>query len=163
MIVGVLTQLEPEDLAHLASQLRAKHHPGPLPEAHGDLYELGGLLSPPEQQLKLKVRQFMHDEIAPLVEEHWLRGTFPMDLIPKFGALDIAGLTFKGYGFPGGSCVLEGLLAEEMARVDVSMSTFFGVQSGLAMGSIYLCGSEGAEAKLLAEDAALRAPGRSLD
>merc|ERR1711974_198448 len=28
------------------------------------------------------------------------------------------------------------------ARVDVSMSTFFGVHSGLAMGSIYLCGSE---------------------
>ncbi len=141
-LVGLLTQLEPEDVAHLAAQVRAKHHKGPLPEAHGDLYELGGLLSPPEQELKLRVRALMQDEIAPIVEEHWLRGTFPMDVIPRIAALDIAGLTFKGYGFPGGSCVLEGLLAEEMARVDVSISTFFGVQSGLAMGSIYLCGSE---------------------
>jgi len=37
---------------------------------------------------------------------------------------------------------MEGILAMELARVDTSMSTFFGVQSGLAMGSIYLLGSE---------------------
>ena len=37
---------------------------------------------------------------------------------------------------------MEGIIAIEVARVDVSMSTFFGVHSGLAMGSIYLCGSE---------------------
>jgi glutaryl-CoA dehydrogenase len=37
---------------------------------------------------------------------------------------------------------MEGILAMEMARVDASIATFFGVQSGLAMGSIYLLGSE---------------------
>ena len=141
-LVGVLTQLEPEDLAHLASQVRAKHPRHPLPEPHGDLYELGELLAPEEREIKLRVREFMQREIAPIVDEHWLRGTFPLEVIPKFGSLRIAGLTFKGYGFPGRSCVLEGLVAEEIARVDVSFSTFFGVQSGLAMGSIYLCGSE---------------------
>jgi glutaryl-CoA dehydrogenase len=41
-----------------------------------------------------------------------------------------------------GCFLLEGFLAMEMARVDTSISTFFGVQSGLAMGSIYLLGSE---------------------
>ena len=30
----------------------------------------------------------------------------------------------------------------ELARTDPSISTFMGVHSGLAMGSIYLCGSE---------------------
>lgn len=30
----------------------------------------------------------------------------------------------------------------ELARVDPSIATFRGVHSGLAMGSIYLCGSE---------------------
>ena len=30
----------------------------------------------------------------------------------------------------------------ELARVDSSIATFFGVHSGLAMGSIYLCGSD---------------------
>jgi glutaryl-CoA dehydrogenase len=34
------------------------------------------------------------------------------------------------------------MMAREMARVDSSIATFMGVHSGLAMGSIYLCGSE---------------------
>ncbi len=34
------------------------------------------------------------------------------------------------------------MVAMEMARVDSSIATFFGVHSGLAMGSIYLCGSD---------------------
>ena len=34
------------------------------------------------------------------------------------------------------------MVAREMARVDSSIATFMGVHSGLAMGSIYLCGSE---------------------
>jgi glutaryl-CoA dehydrogenase len=33
-------------------------------------------------------------------------------------------------------------VAMELARVDSSIATFTGVHSGLAMGSIYLCGSE---------------------
>ncbi len=37
----------------------------------------------------------------------------------------------------------------EIARVDSSISTFFGVQSGLAMGSIYYCGSEEQKQKWL--------------
>src|SRR5690606_26692827 len=52
------------------------------------------------------------------------------------------GLTYDGYGCGGKSSVMEGLIAMEIARVDASVATFFGVQSGVAMGSIYLCGSE---------------------
>tara|TARA_R100000406_G_C3096098_1_gene120737 strand:- start:214 stop:1242 length:1029 start_codon:yes stop_codon:yes gene_type:complete len=65
-----------------------------------------------------------------------------MHIIPKMAELDIAGLTYQGYGCPGHSALLEGFIAMEMARIDTSISTFFGVQSGLAMGSVYLCGSE---------------------
>ena len=36
-----------------------------------------------------------------------------------------------------------------MARVDSSFATFFGVHSGLAMGSIYLVGSEEQKQKWL--------------
>jgi glutaryl-CoA dehydrogenase len=34
------------------------------------------------------------------------------------------------------------MISMELGRVDSSIATFFGVHSGLAMGSIYLCGSE---------------------
>jgi len=37
----------------------------------------------------------------------------------------------------------------EIARIDCSCATFFGVHSGLAMGSIFLCGSEEQKQKWL--------------
>ncbi len=144
-MIGVFAELEPEDLAHLASLVRArtaKKNGRTLPEAHGDFYGFGDKLPPEELAIKLRVREFMRREIAPIANEWWLRGEFPMHVIPRFADLGLAGLTFRGHGFPGHSSLLEGLVAEEIARVDVSMSTFLGVQSGLAMGSIYLCGSE---------------------
>ena len=56
--------------------------------------------------------------------------------------LGIAGLAYHGYGCPGRSFVADGFVAMEMARIDPSMATFMGVHGGLAMGTIYLCGSE---------------------
>jgi glutaryl-CoA dehydrogenase len=141
-LVRLLSDLEPEDLAHLASQVKAKHRKTPLPAVNGDFYSLRGMLSPDEDAILLRVREFMQREVAPIVNDHWLRGEFPHSIVSRFAELDIAGMTFKGHGFPGRSSVLEGFVAEEIARVDVSMSTFFGVQSGLSMGSIYLCGSD---------------------
>jgi glutaryl-CoA dehydrogenase len=141
-LLKTLASLEPDDVNRLLAATHTKHKKRPLPPANGDFYDVASLLTPEEQAIRLRVREFMEREIAPIANEYWLRGEFPHHIIPKFAALDIAGLTFKGYGFPGRSCVLEGMIAEEIARVDVSTSTFFGVQSGLAMGSIYLCGSE---------------------
>lgn len=37
---------------------------------------------------------------------------------------------------------MDGIIASEFGRIDPSVATFLGVQSGLAMGSIYLCGSD---------------------
>jgi glutaryl-CoA dehydrogenase len=55
----------------------------------------------------------------------------------------------KGYGCKGGSALLFGLVAMEMSRFDASIATFFGVHNGLAMGSIYLGGSEEQKQKWL--------------
>ena len=43
------------------------------------------------------------------------------------------------------------MIAMELARVDPSIGTFFGVHGGLAMGSIYLCGSEEQKQRWLPE------------
>src|SRR5690606_30853174 len=112
------------------------------PPINGDFYELGKTLTAEEREIQLQLRDFMNREIRPIANEYWNKAEFPHHIIPKMAALNIAGLTYKGYGCPGRSALLEGFLAMEMARVDTSISTFFGVQSGLAMGSIYLCGSE---------------------
>lgn len=63
--------------------------------------------------------------------------------------LNIGGLGLQGYGCRGGSQKLFGFVAMEIARVDSSFSTFFGAHSSLAMGSIYLHGSEEQKQKWL--------------
>lgn len=113
-----------------------------VPPVNGDFYDLEGMLNPEDRALQLQVRAFMEEEVQPIVNEHWLKATFPFEIIPKLAALNICGVTYEGYGCPNRSFVMEGILAMEMGRIDCSISTFFGVQSGLAMGSIYMLGSE---------------------
>lgn len=113
-----------------------------LPEINGDFYELSQRLSDEDRALQLRVREFMEREIKPLVNLYWLRDEFPFEVIPKFAEMNLCGVTYEGYGCPNKSFLMEGIIAMEMARVDASIATFFGVQSGLAMGSIYMCGSE---------------------
>jgi glutaryl-CoA dehydrogenase len=113
-----------------------------LPPIDGDFYDLSSKLNEEDRALQLQVRAFMEKEIQPIVNEHWLKASFPFEIIAKFRELNICGVTYEGYGCPNRSFLMEGIIAMEMARVDASIATFFGVQSGLAMGSIYLLGSE---------------------
>ena len=114
----------------------------PLPVADGDFYMLARTLSAEDNELRLRVREFMEREVQPVINDFWERDEFPFELLPKFKALGIGGLPFKGYDCPGKSTMLMGFLMMEIARVDASFSTFFGVHTGLAMGSIHVCGSE---------------------
>ena len=76
------------------------------------------------------------------LNKYWADDAFQFELLPPFNKLQLGALGFEGYGCAGGSQKPFGLVAMELARVDASFCTFFGVHSGLAMGSIYLDGSE---------------------
>jgi glutaryl-CoA dehydrogenase len=115
----------------------------PLPTPDGDFYRLKEILSPDEQQKLAQVRKFMEGKVAPIINEHWAAASFPFDVVSGIRELGIVGAGFQGYGCAGHSSLFAGFVAMEIARVDCSVATFFGVHSGLAMGSIYLCGSEG--------------------
>lgn len=136
-----LSKLDPSMVSKLMKMSKSGS-PKQLPYPDGDFYSVSEMLGPEERETQLEVRRFMETEVKPIADEYWMKAEFPHHLIPKIGALGLGGLTYKGYGLKGSSNVLEGILAMEMARVDTSFSTFFGVQSGLAMGSIYLLGSE---------------------
>lgn len=131
------------------------HASHPLPEADGDFYQLARTLPDDENQIRLRVRAFMEKEVQPIINEFWMRDEFPFELLPKFKALGIAGLPFHGYGCPGKSTTLMGFVMMELARVDASISTFFGVHTGLAMGSIAICGSDEQKRTWLPQMAAL--------
>jgi len=141
-MVDAVASLDETQINGLMKMLRTPHKKKELPAINGDFYHLGDSLNEEERALQLKVRAFLEKEVKPLVNDYWLKAEFPFELIPKIAELNICGLTYQGYGCPGKSNLMEGILAMEIARVDTSMSTFFGVQSGLAMGSIYLLGSE---------------------
>ena len=112
------------------------------PVLDADFYELEELLDPTGLQLVLRVREFMEKSVAPVINHYWTREQFPHELVPGLAALGIAGLACEGYDCPGGSSLLDGMIAMELARTDCSIATFMGVHGGLAMGSIFLCGSE---------------------
>ena len=121
----------------------------PLPRPDADFYDMLGTLAPQEQAIVKGVRAFLARHVAPIIQPHWSAATFPFEIIEPMKTLGIAGLGYKGYGCAGGSTTLNGFVSMELARVDPSISTFWGVHSGLAMGSIYLCGSEEQKQKWL--------------
>ena len=112
------------------------------PSLSTDFYLVDELFSPAELAWRNKVRRFCDREVIPVINDYWERADFPFELVPKLAALKIAGSTIKGYGCPGMSVMASGLVGMELARGDGSISTFYGVHSGLAMGSIHILGSE---------------------
>jgi glutaryl-CoA dehydrogenase len=116
--------------------------PKALPQANGDFYAISTILSEEDQALVHRVRAFLESEVTPIINHYWTREEFPHQLIPGLAALGIVGTSYHGYGCPGKSSLLDGILMMELAAGDSSIATFRGVHSGLAMGSIYLCGSE---------------------
>ena len=114
-----------------------------------DYYLLDELLTDEEREVRDKVRAFADREVIPIINEYWEKAEFPFELVPKLAELNIAGGPISGYGCPGMSHVAAGLVAIELARGDGSFNTFYGVHSGLAMGTIDICGSEEQKEKWL--------------
>jgi len=127
----------------------------PLPAPNSDFYQLAETLNTEDLALVKQVRAFMESKVAPIINKYWADDAFPFELIPAFKELNIGGLGLEGYGCRGGSQKLFGFVMMELARIDPSFSTFFGVHDGLAMGSIYLDGSEEQKQKWLPQMARL--------
>ena len=90
----------------------------------------------------LRTRRFVDDEVLPAINEYWERAELPWPLMRRLVDLDLYGEDIAGYGCPGMSPLARGLVNMELHRGDGSLGTFLGVQSGLAMKSIDLLGSE---------------------
>jgi glutaryl-CoA dehydrogenase len=132
-----------------ATATRETKQPKLLPSPNSDFYQLADVLSADEKAIVKKVRAYAETKVAPIINKYWADDAFPFELLPSFKELGIGGLGYQGYGCAGGSQKLFGFVAMELARIDASICTFFGVHAGLAMGSIYLDGSEEQKQKWL--------------
>ncbi|QXG75326.1 acyl-CoA dehydrogenase family protein [Modestobacter sp. L9-4] len=112
-----------------------------------DFFEFQSLLTEGEQKELVVLREFLAAEVRPRVNAAWAAAEFPMDLIPRFVEADLVGRSYDWEGRPRISRLLEGFQSMELARVDPSMATFFGVHNGLALGSLMLLGSAEQQAR----------------
>lgn len=112
------------------------------PLLESDFYGFAQQLTDQERESIGQLRAYLEREVAPIADEYWARAEFPMQVITP-----LAELGMYGPGVPlvrqfENSAVYRGWAALELGRVDASVATFIGVQSGLAMNSIAVAGSD---------------------
>jgi glutaryl-CoA dehydrogenase len=121
-----------------------------------DYYGLDELYTHEERMVRDTVRELVSSRIMPAIGKHWSAGTFPHDLVPRFGELGLLGPTLTGYGCAGISPSAYGLICQELERGDSGIRSFCSVQSSLVMYPIWAFGSEAQKQAYLPEMAAGR-------
>ena len=106
------------------------------------LITIDHLLTDSERLYWSSTREFCERMIAPIIEQHYEKGTFPRELIPEFAKMGLLGAPFEGYGCAGMNPVEYGLTQIELERQDSGIRSFCSVQTSLAMWPIYSYGDE---------------------
>jgi glutaryl-CoA dehydrogenase len=119
-----------------------------LPYAHlgealaTDYFQVREQFTDEQWERFMTTRRFVDEEVLPAINEYWEAAELPWPLLRRLADLGLYGEDITGYGCPGMSPLARGLVNMELHRGDGSLGTFLGVQSGLAMKSIDLLGSE---------------------
>ena len=114
-----------------------------------DFIEFDSLLSDDERLVRGSTRQYIEDNLIPIIEQCNRDGRFPKELIKPFGEMGFYGASLKGYGCAGMSNVEYGLVMQELERGDSGVRSFVSVQSALCMYPIYEFGSDAQKEKYL--------------
>src|ERR1700710_1056689 len=107
-----------------------------------DYIDFDSQLNDEEKLVRQTARQFVDNEVIPIIEKHSREGTFPKHLVPQLGELGFFGASLDGYGCAGMSNVAYGLVTQELERGDSGLRSFVSVQSALVMYPIYTFGSD---------------------
>jgi glutaryl-CoA dehydrogenase len=110
---------------------------------HGvDFLHLDSSFSEDELLVRRTTRDFVEDNLIPIIEDCFREGRFPRELVPMMAELGFFGASLQGYGCAGMSNVEYGLVMQELERGDSGIRSFVSVQSALVMYPIYAFGSE---------------------
>lgn len=110
---------------------------------HGfDFLHLDSLFSEDELMVRKTARDFVDDNLIPIIEQSFREGRFPRELVKPMGELGFFGANLEGYGCAGMSNVEYGLVMQELERGDSGFRSFVSVQSALVMYPIYTFGSD---------------------
>jgi glutaryl-CoA dehydrogenase len=114
-----------------------------------DFIDFDSLLTDEEKLARQSARQFVDEQILPIIEECNREGRFPVQLVPQMAELGLFGASLKGYGCAGMSNVEYGLVTQELERGDSGLRSFVSVQSALVMYPIHAYGSDAQKEKWL--------------
>jgi glutaryl-CoA dehydrogenase len=115
-----------------------------------DYFDTDSLLSEEELLIRNSVREFVSNEIIPIIEKHNREATFPIQLVPKMAEMGLLGTTLPSkYGCAELNYVSYGLVTQELERGDSGLRSFVSVQSSLVMYPIYTFGSNEQKEKWL--------------
>jgi len=106
-----------------------------------DFLHLDAGFSEDELLVRRTARDFVEDNLIPIIEDCFRDGRFPRELVPIMGELGFFGANLQGYGCAGMSNVEYGLVMQELERGDSGFRSFVSVQSALVMYPIYTFGS----------------------
>jgi len=122
-----------------------------------DFYDVASLLSEEERAVQATVRQWVDEQLLPVINAHYVEGTFPRELIPGMAELGLFGANLpEEYGCAGLNNVGYGLIMQELERGDSGIRSFASVQGGLVMYPIFAFGSEDQKQRWLPQLAAGR-------
>ena len=107
-----------------------------------DYMDIDSLFSEEELMVRQTVRDFVDEEVLPIIEHAHRDERFPTHLVPKMAEMGLFGATIKDYDLPGLNSVAYGLIMQELERGDSGLRSFASVQSGLVMFPIYSYGSK---------------------
>ncbi len=114
-----------------------------------DFLDFDSLLSDEERLARKSVRQFVDEQVLPIIVQHDREGTFPMNLVPEMAKLGLFGANLKGHGCAEMSNVEYGVVTQELERGDSGLRSFASVQSALVMYPIHAFGSDAQKDKWL--------------
>ncbi len=107
-----------------------------------DYMNIDSLFTEEELMVRQTVRDFVDEEIIPIIEHANREEKFPAHLVPKMAEMGLFGATISDYGLPGLNSVAYGLIMQELERGDSGIRSFASVQSGLVMYPIHAFGSK---------------------
>src|SRR5256712_10041088 len=108
-----------------------------------DFYQTDALLSEEERAIRDTVREWVDDNLIPVIGEAYVAGKFPKQLVPGMAELGLFGANLpEEYGCAGLDNVAYGLIMQELERGDSGLRSFASVQGALVMFPIYSFGSE---------------------
>ena len=108
-----------------------------------DYLDISNHFSEDEMMVQHTTREFVDNEIIPIIEEHFENATFPNDLIGKFAEMGFFGMNLpEKYNCAGMSNIAYGLVCQELERGDSGIRSFVSVQGALVMYPIFAYGNE---------------------